>query len=55
MGLWHPHGSRNLCQTTKPNNNQQKKKKRKKENLQNCGLCCLGWPQNKTERMWKEG
>ena len=27
----------------------------KKENLQNCGLCCPGWPQNKTERMWKEG
>ena len=25
-----------------------------KENLQNCGLCCPGWPQNKTERMWKE-
>ena len=21
----------------------------KKENLQNCGFCCLGWPQNKTE------
>ena len=29
--------------------------KKKKENLQNCGLCCPGWPQNKTERMWKEG
>ena len=27
----------------------------KKENLQNCELCCLSWPQNKTERMWKEG
>ena len=27
----------------------------KKENLQNCRLCCPGWPQNKTERMWKEG
>ena len=26
----------------------------KKENLQNCQLCCPGWPQNKTERMWKE-
>ena len=34
------------------NNN---KKKKKKENLQNCGLCCPGWPQNKTERIWKEG
>ena len=22
----------------------------KKENLQNCGLCCTGWPLNKTER-----
>ena len=35
-------------------NNKQKKKKRK-ENLQNSRLCCSGWPQNKTERMWKEG
>ena len=26
----------------------------KKENLQNCRLCCPGWPQNKTLRMWKE-
>ena len=29
--------------------------KKKKENLQNCRLCCPGWPKNKTERMWKEG
>ena len=29
--------------------------KKKKKNLQNCRLCCPGWPQNKTERMWKEG
>ena len=28
---------------------------KKKENLQNSRLCCPGWPQNKTERMWKEG
>ena len=28
--------------------------KKKKDNLQNCRLCCPGWPQNKTERMWKE-
>ena len=27
----------------------------KKEDLQNCRLCCPGWPQNKTEKMWKEG
>ena len=27
----------------------------KNENLQNSRLCCPGWPQNKTERMWKEG
>ena len=27
----------------------------KKENLQNCGLCCPGWPQSENERMWKEG
>ena len=26
----------------------------KKENLQNSRLCCPGWPQNKTERIWKE-
>ena len=29
--------------------------KKKKENLQNSRLCCPGWPQNKTERVWKEG
>ena len=29
-------------------------KKKKKENQQNSRLCCAGWPQNKTERMWKE-
>ena len=32
-----------------------KKKKKEKENLQNSRLCCPGWPQNKTEKMWKEG
>ena len=30
-------------------------KSTKEENLQNCGLCSSGWPQNKTERKWKEG
>ena len=44
MGFWHTHGSRNLGQTTRPYNNQQNK------NLQNCGLCCSGWPQSKIER-----
>ena len=29
--------------------------KKKKENMQNSRLSCPGWPQNKTERMWKEG
>ena len=29
--------------------------KKKKENLRNCRLCFPGWPQNKTESMWKEG
>ena len=24
--------------------------KKKRENLQNCGLCCHGWSQNKIER-----
>ena len=28
---------------------------KKKENLQNNRLCCPGRPQDKTERMWKEG
>ena len=28
---------------------------KKNENLQNCQFCCPGRPQNKTERMWKEG
>ena len=50
MGLWLTHGSTNPGQMTRPNNNQQKKR----ENLQNCRLCFPGWPQNKTERMWKE-
>ena len=27
----------------------------KKENWQNCRLCCPGWPQNRIERIWKEG
>ena len=35
---------------TRPYNNQQKI-----IDLKYCGLCCLGWPQNKTERIWKEG
>ena len=30
-------------------------KKKEEENLQNCRLCCPGWPQNKTERIWKKG
>ena len=25
----------------------------KKDNLQNRGLCCPSWPQNKSEWMWK--
>ena len=50
MGLWHTHGSPNLGEKTRLDNNQQKE-----ENLQNCRLCCPGWPQSKTEWMWKEG
>ena len=34
---------------------EKKKKRKKEENLQNCRLYYPGWPQNKTERMWKEG
>ena len=52
VGLWHTHRSPNLGQKTRPYNNQQQQKK---ENLQNCRLCCPGWPQIRTERMWKEG
>ena len=26
-----------------------------KQNMQNSRLCSPSWPQNKTERMWKEG
>ena len=48
-----------LISTRRPDiiiiNKKKKKKEEKKENLQNCRLCCPGWPQNKTERMWKEG
>ena len=33
---------------------KKKKKKKKRENLQNCQLYCPGWPQNKTERIWKD-
>ena len=29
--------------------------KEKKKNLQNFRLCCPGCPQNKTERVWKDG
>ena len=29
--------------------------KKKEGNLENCRLCYPDWPQNKTERMWKEG
>ena len=50
LGFWHPNGSLNLSQMTKPFNNQPNK-----ENLQNFGLCCPGWPQSKIERKWKEG
>ena len=27
----------------------------KQEDFLNSRLCCPGWPQNKTERIWKEG
>ena len=57
MGLWHTHGSPNLGQKIRPNNNNRERERgreRERENLQNCGLCCPGWAQNKTERMWKE-
>ena len=45
MGLRHTHRSPNLGQKTRLNNNQQKK-----ENLQNCRLCCPGWPLKEYEK-----
>ena len=50
MGFWDINGSPNLGQTTRPYNNQQQQK----ENLQNCGLCCPGWPLSDIERKRKE-
>ena len=44
-----------LISVGRPNLIIIKKKKKKKENRQNCRLCCPGRPQNKTERMRKEG
>ena len=48
QGFWDKNWPPNLSQTTRPCNNQQKK-----ENLLNCGLGCLGWPQSKRKiSMW---
>ena len=47
-GFWDTNGSPNLGQKTRSYSNQQKKN----ENLQNCKLCCTGWPQNK--KNWKK-
>ena len=44
--LWYEKAGRK----TRPYNNQQRE-----EDFQNCRLCCPSWPQDKTERMWKEG
>ena len=49
LGLWHTNGSPNLGQKIRAYYNQQKK-----ENLQNCGFCCPGWPQKKTESEKKD-
>ena len=51
MGLWHTNGSLNLG--PKKNNNK-KKKTRKHENLQNCWLCCTGWPLSKKKESQKK-
>ena len=37
-----------LISARRQNNNNKKK-----EHLQNCRLCCPGWPQNKPESMYK--
>ena len=36
-------------------NNNKNNNSNNNNNLQKCRLCCPGWPQNKTGRMWKEG
>ena len=51
MGLWHTNGSPYLGQKTRLYSNQPHTKK---ENMQNCRLCCTGWPQNKTESEKKD-
>ena len=50
-GFWHTNGSLNPGQTSKLYDNQQHKKK----NLQNCGLCCIGWSYSKIKSKLKEG
>ena len=30
-------------------------KQQEEENLKNCGLCCAGSSESKTERKWKNG
>ena len=47
--------SKRWCEKLVRNNHNNNNNQQKKENLQNCRLCCPGWPQNKIERMWKEG
>ena len=50
VGLWHTNVSPNLGQKTRPYNNQQQKKRTCKI----VDFAFPGWPQNKTEKMWKE-
>ena len=45
LEFWDTNGSPNLAQTTRSSDNQQKR-----ENLQNCRLCCPGWPQSKESK-----
>ena len=45
-GLWRKEGIPKPDQKNRPYINHKKKKKKDKENLQNCRLCSLGWPQN---------
>ena len=53
LEFWYTNGSPNLSQTTRPNDNKLQQQKIK-ENLQNCGLRCPGWTQNKIERSEKK-
>ena len=52
---FYSNSSEKLSANTEEKNSKRVNNQQKKENLQNCGLCCPGWPLCKIERKWKEG